>query len=237
MHDHVVRLLLDRNAWIADDDLDSVGLQVGQQSSSRLWLLKSQESRPCLDDRHLRAEPRESLRQLDANRAAAHHDQSRRQLARHGSLAVGPVVDLVQAFDGRDRGGAPVGDDHRLARHELLAADLDRPQVDHLARAADQLRARLLEGGGRSRVIEVARHPKHALRQQRKRQDRNHRRHGGRQRPCGVLLRGDGRGPQRLRLQRPFPNQDHRPRRHEGRHQKAQQHLGRLSGRPPGAIQ
>ena len=134
---HDIRpLLFHRHRAVADQDLDPVLFQVGQQSSACLGLLQGQESRSGLDDGHLRAEPGKALGQLDADRTAAEDDQPRRQLARDRGLAIGPVVDLVQTLDGRDRRGAAVGDDDCLARHQLLAADLHRAQVDQAAGAA-----------------------------------------------------------------------------------------------------
>jgi hypothetical protein len=78
-------------------------------------------------------------------------------------LPVGPELDLVQPFERRDGCSATVGDDHRLARHELLAADFDRPQVDEPPLATHQLRTGRLKRRRGSRVVEVARHPQHTL--------------------------------------------------------------------------
>ena len=137
---HDIRpLLFHRHRAVADQDLDPVLFQVGQQSSACLRFFQGQESRSGLDDGHLRAEPGKALGQLDADRTAAEDDEPRRQLARHRGLAVGPVIDLVQTLDGRDRRGAAVGDDDCLARHQLLAADLHRAQVDQVAGAAKKL--------------------------------------------------------------------------------------------------
>src|SRR5207245_9965643 len=104
-----------------------------------LGFLRSEKPRARLDDGHLRAESRERLPQLDADGAAPQHRERDGKLAWQGGLAVGPVVDLVQARDRRNCGRASVGDPSRLASDQLLAADLDRAQVDQLAVATYEL--------------------------------------------------------------------------------------------------
>ena len=163
MQDHVRRLLLDRHAGIADDDLDGIGLEVRQQRSARFRLLEAEETGPRLHDRDLGAEPGERLGKLHAHGPATQHDQPLWQLARDGRLAVGPEVDLVQTFDRRDRRGAAVGDHHRAPCCELVATHLDRAQVDELSLAADELGTGRLQRRRRTRVVEVPRHPQHAL--------------------------------------------------------------------------
>ena len=163
MEHHVGCLLLDRDGRVADHDFDPIGLQVGQQRRARLRLFEAQKPRPGLDDGDFRTKPGKSLGELDPHRTATQHHEPRRQLARYRGLPVGPVLDLVQAFDRRDRRGAAVGDDDRLARHQLIASDLDRPQVDQLAGAPDELGSGRFQGRRRPPVIEVACHPEHAL--------------------------------------------------------------------------
>ena len=163
MEDHVRGLGLDRHTRIADQHLDAVCLEVRQQRGARLGLLQGEKPWTGLDDRDLRTQPCECLGKLDPYRTAAEHDQPLGQLPRDGGLAVGPVGDFVEPFDRRYGRGAAVGDDHGPPRHQLVAADFDRTQVDERAGAPVELGACRLERGRRPSVVQVARHPQHAL--------------------------------------------------------------------------
>ena len=134
-----------------------------QQGGARLGFLEPEKPGTRLDDGNLGPNPGERLGELDANGPATQHHQPFRQLAGNGRLPVRPVLDLVQPFDLRYRGGAAVGDHHRLSRHELFTAHLDGAQVDQLPRTPEQLRPGRLQRRGRPRVVEVSRHPKHSL--------------------------------------------------------------------------
>jgi hypothetical protein len=84
--------------------------------ADRLGLARKQ-SRLALAQRHLAAEAPERLRQLDADRPAAEHDQGRRQLLELGRLAVRPdAVELAQTVDRRNDGRGPGGHDDLVAR-------------------------------------------------------------------------------------------------------------------------
>jgi hypothetical protein len=161
-------LVLDRHARVADEQRDSIRLQVRSQRRAGIGLLEAEKARTGFDDSDLRAEAGESLAELDADRSTAEHRQRGGQLARHGGLAVRPVVHLVQPRDGRDGGGTSVGDHDGLARDQLLAPHLHRPQVHQLPLAAHELCAGRLESGSGTCVVEVAGHPEHPFRNLRK---------------------------------------------------------------------
>ena len=127
------------------------------QRSACLRFLQPEESRPGLDDGDLGTEAGERLAELHADGASA-------KLSGDCGLAVGPVIDSVEARNRRDRCRAPVRDHHGLAGVISLASDLDGAVVDELALAAHELCARCFERRRRARVVEVARHPDDAFR-------------------------------------------------------------------------
>ncbi len=147
------------HARIADDQRDAVCLQVRPKRRARLGLFQTEKSRSGFDHSDLRAEPRVGLAELDANRAAPQHRQPGGQLARQGGLAVRPVRDRVQAWDGWDGCRAAVGDDQRAARDQLFATHLDGAQVHQRPCTAEQLRAGRLERCRRPGVVQVPGHP------------------------------------------------------------------------------
>ena len=106
----------------------------------------------ALDDRHLRAHAGEELRELGADRAAAHDDEAPRNLVRARRLAVRPVLDRVEPLDRRDR-GPRAGRERRAGR---TAAPRRRPRRRPAARRGPR-RARAGSstpggsGAGRSR--------------------------------------------------------------------------------------
>src|SRR5713101_5080856 len=99
-------------------------------------LLCAEEARPGFDDGHLRPEPRERLPELDADGAASENGERTGELARQRRLAVGPEFHRVEPWDGRNQGGAPVGDHDPTSGDERLAPHLDGPQVDELSLSA-----------------------------------------------------------------------------------------------------
>ena len=127
-----------------------------------LRLLESEKRRPGLDQGDLATEARERLAEFDADGASAEDRQRHRQFRRNRRLTVGPEIDAVQARDGRDRCGAAIGDDHGAAREDLLVANLHRPLIDQFAFASHEPGSGRLHRGGRTAVVEVARHPQHA---------------------------------------------------------------------------
>ncbi len=155
--------LVDAFGSVAQQDRDPLFFEVRPQGHPGLGLLEAEERGSGLDDRDLAPQPGKRLRQFDADGAPAQHDQRLRVLAWNGCLAVGPVLDLVQPGNGRNCRRAAVRDHQRFGGHVLAALDLDCAQVDNLALAPDELRPGGLERGSRPRVVEVARHPQHAL--------------------------------------------------------------------------
>ena len=68
---------------------------------SRLGIDSREKVIRRLDDRRLRAHPVEELRELDADRPTSENDDALGHSIRPDGLAVRPVVDIVQAVDGR----------------------------------------------------------------------------------------------------------------------------------------
>src|SRR5712664_4907833 len=122
-------------------------------------LLRTEEARPGFDDGHLRPEPRERLPELDADGAAAEDGERAGELTRQHRLAVGPEFYRVEPRNGRNQGGAPVGDHDRTSGDQRLAPHLDGLWVDELSLSAYELGASRLHGRRGPGVVEVPRHP------------------------------------------------------------------------------
>ena len=90
-------------------------------------LLPLDEAVAAVHERHLRAERRPRLRHLDADDAAAEHEEARRHLFRGRRLDVRPGLRLAEARDVGDRRGAARRDDDRAPRSEHGGADDDPP--------------------------------------------------------------------------------------------------------------
>src|SRR5689334_19440941 len=129
---------------------------------SRLWFLEGKELGAGFDHRHLGAETREGLPELDANGASPEDRQRSRQLPWNRRLAVGPVFDAVEARDRRNRRRAAVRDHDGAPRDELLAPHCDRTRIGEFPFASKELGTSTLYRGRRSTVVEVTGHPQHA---------------------------------------------------------------------------
>ena len=112
----------------------------------------------ALDDRHLRAHAGEELRELGADRAAAHDDEALRHPVRPRRLAVRPVLDGVEPVDRRDRRPRAGREDEPVVR-QLLPVDLDDAGARDAALAAHEPAVPLLEVVELAGVVPVARHP------------------------------------------------------------------------------
>ena len=87
-------------------------------------VLAGQELARALEEGHLRAEAREGLRELAADRAAADHGQPPRQLGQREDRLVREVAGLGQPGDGR-LGRAGARRDHRVLEAERPSRDVD----------------------------------------------------------------------------------------------------------------
>ena len=160
--EHVVVAVAPRGGRLhAECELDPVAAQhLAERLAERRGLAR-EHVRGALDERDLAAEAAHGLRQLDADRAAAEHEQPPRDGLHAGRLAVRPdAVELAQARDRRhERLGA-------VREHDVLggvadAVDLDRADAGEPAAAAQQVDAvvgepALLAGVGVVRDHEVA---------------------------------------------------------------------------------
>ena len=118
-------------------------------------LLPAEQPVLALDQRDLRAERRVGLAHLDADDAAAHDDQARRDRLRGRGLAVGPRLGLAEPVDRRERRRRAAGEDHRRAGLDLLLADDDAVRPGEPAPAAEEVDVALLEPGQLRAVVEV----------------------------------------------------------------------------------
>ncbi len=90
-------------AWAPTRSSIAVVAQAVGDERGRLGVDARQDPVAALDERHPRADPREELRELAADRAAAEHGQRPGHLRRLGRLDVRPEVDRVEPRDRRDR--------------------------------------------------------------------------------------------------------------------------------------
>ena len=147
-------------------------------------LLAGEHARPGLDQRDRRAQRRVGLGELDADDAAAEHEQPRRHGARGRRLSVAPRVGLGKAGDGWHRGDAAGGDDdgapraqHVVARahepfagqapvraHERDTALLQPRQLRGVVKVVDDVVAAAQHGTGIERAGHRLAHAGHALR-------------------------------------------------------------------------
>ena len=120
-----------------------------------LLLLAGEQLRLALDDRDARAEAAGDLRALEADRAAAEHEQRRGQLALvEEEVVAGPDRDVVEALDRRG-GEARAGRDDEVAVADLLALDVDHAGRDDAAVRAEQPRSGVADAAGGAAVVVV----------------------------------------------------------------------------------
>ncbi len=125
--EHVVGAVAARRGDVrAEDDVDAVAAQdVGERVAERRRLA-GEDARAALDERDLAAEAADGLGELDADGAAAEHEQPARDAPHRGRLAVGPqAVEVAQSGDRRDEGVGAVRE-HHLRGRVARAADLHR---------------------------------------------------------------------------------------------------------------
>ena len=145
----------------SERELDAVAAQHLAERLAQRRRLARKHVLASLDEHHLAAEAAHGLRHLDADRAAAEHQQPARNLLHAGHLAVCPdALQLAQSRHRRhDRVGAR-GEDDVLGRVPH-AVDLDDTDAGETAAAAKQVDAvirqpALLTGVGVVRDHEVA---------------------------------------------------------------------------------
>ena len=150
-----VAVLLDLRRLAAGADVDALLDEgVGDLLAGEL-LLGGEQPALALDQRHLGAERAVGLGQLGAEHAAAEDHDRVGDLLGGGGLAVGPRLGLAQALDRRERRARAAGEDHRLARLELVVADVDALLAVEDAEAAVELDPAVLEPRQHARVVEV----------------------------------------------------------------------------------
>jgi hypothetical protein len=145
-------------------DLDPGALEDRREHGSGLGLLPGEDPVRGLDDGHPRAELREGLRELDADRAATHHQQVLRLL---GQVEQRPVVEVrnrVQPVDRRDAGVRARREHHPRAAHDLpvhverVRGGQARPSTDEVDPLRLQLLGRLVRGDAVDDVVHVPHH-------------------------------------------------------------------------------
>src|SRR5205807_9529826 len=122
--------------------------------------LASEHPRVGLDEHGLAAEPPYDLRQLDAGRSTADHDEPSRDGPHRGRLTCAPdALELAEARDRRDH-GIRAGSDDDVPGGVANVVDVDDAWPRELAAAAQELNAlacqpALLSGVGIVRDHEV----------------------------------------------------------------------------------
>ncbi len=108
-------------------------------------LLATDQPLGDLEDRHMRAERRVRLRELDRDDTAAEHEQRARDRFRRRRLAVRPRLGLAQPVDRRHRRGAARREHYRAARREQIVADAHAALAVEHAVTAEQRDPTVLE--------------------------------------------------------------------------------------------
>ncbi len=157
-------LQLDRDLLTVPTHRHSLGAdqRVGTKSAKRLpdllpdeRLLVHEQRRSGLDHRHLRPERGPGRRHLHPDHAPAQHQQSLGHLLGSRDLAVGPVADLGESRDRRDRGGAAGREDHSLAREQHVVTEHHAPLAVEPRATAEQLDSAVLQPRQLRGVVEV----------------------------------------------------------------------------------
>ena len=150
-----------RGRVYAEDELDPVTAQGLAERLAQRRRLASKDAVGALDQSHLAAQATDDLRQLDAGRATAQHEQPARDHLHARRLARAPdAIELPQPRDGRDdRVGASSDDD--VLGAVAHAVDFDGPGPGEPAAAAQQrdppgIQPALLPGVGVAGDHEVA---------------------------------------------------------------------------------
>ena len=110
-----------------------------------------------LDDRDVGAHAPEELRELDADRSAAEHDEAGRNRARPDGLAVRPVLDVCEPVERRQR-RLGAGRHDELVVLELAFADGDDARPDDPRIASHELGTLIREPSRVPRVVPTVRH-------------------------------------------------------------------------------
>ena len=129
---------------------------VGHLLARERLLVRSTD--PRLDQGHLGPEASPRLCQLDADRAAAEHDQARRDPLRGGRLAVVPGLGLAQPVDRRDRRVGAGRDAPPPCRRPARRRPPSPGARRRAAAPAEELDAALLEPRQLAGVVEVVDH-------------------------------------------------------------------------------
>ena len=95
---------------VVDQDLDAFGAEPVHHHGRNLRILAHQDAGQHFDLRDPGAEPREGLRQLRADRAAAQHDQAARQRAELPHVLRGQAVHVLDAGNRRNERARASGD-------------------------------------------------------------------------------------------------------------------------------
>ena len=158
---------------VAGQHLHALGPQRGCHQRRHLLVLAQQQARPLLHQRHLRAQPGKTLRQLAADRPAAQHQEPLRGRWQRGKTrpqgVTGHIAGLGQPRQRRHhRPGA--GGNHDAAGAQPLRAavgmlDLDRPGVAQGGVALHHLHAQagvaghaVVRGNGGDHALDALHH-------------------------------------------------------------------------------
>ncbi len=130
-------VLADAGRLRGEVEADALGLERRAQRHAHVGILAPDDVVGVLDHRHLAAETAVHLAELEADVAAADHQQVLRHLVEVHHVAVGEVGDAVDAGDRQDqRPGAGV-EDHDVAA-EAAPVHLDGVGVDEAPLAAEE---------------------------------------------------------------------------------------------------
>ena len=147
---------------LAARDPHTVALERAEDDVRGVAILLDEDLRRDLDEMDLRAEPRERLRELAADRSRADDGEAARKRRQRKDRLVREVTGLLEAGDRRGR-GARAGRDHRARETEALAADLDDVVAGETSRAEEHVDAETAKALGGVEVRDVRTEPAEAL--------------------------------------------------------------------------
>jgi len=127
------------------------------------WLLGRQHPGSGLEEVHLAAKAKKRLRDLDSGGAGADNHESRRQFSGQHPLPGGPRTDVFDAWDASHHRLRPGCDHDSLPGHQFAVTNGHGAGTGEPALTADDGVALVLDGLGRTGIVEVAGHHRGAL--------------------------------------------------------------------------
>ena len=145
-----------------EPQVDAVARQRARDALGGIRVFAGQDLPLALEEGHLRAEAREGLRELAADRAAADHGEPAGQLGQGEDGLVREIAGLGQPGDGR-LGRAGARRDHRLLEAERHARDVYGVRSGEARRAEEHVHAEVAKARRRVQPADLRAQPAHPI--------------------------------------------------------------------------